>query len=194
MAKFTRKEIREIIGEACTDDIENRIMALHLGVVDPMKDEMAKYKEDAEKLPTVQQALDAEKANSYKEKYEKEHSAFEAYKADVQGKEQKAKIRSAYRNLLKKAGINEKRLDTILKASALDGLEIDEKGDLKNADKLSESIKTEWADFIVKEGVQGANTPTPPENSGNQGGQLSRAAMVAQKHYDSIYGKKGEDK
>ena len=53
MAKFTRAEIRRIIGEACTDEIENNLVALHLGVVDPLKDDVAKYKAEAEKLPGV---------------------------------------------------------------------------------------------------------------------------------------------
>ena len=80
MAKFTRAEIRNILGEACTEEIENRLVALHLGVVDPLKDDLTKYKADAEKLPGVQKELDDLKAagdGGYKEKYEKEHSAFE---------------------------------------------------------------------------------------------------------------------
>ena len=54
MAKFTRAEIRKIIGENCTDEIENQLVALHLGVVDPLKDDVTRYKADAEKLPGVQ--------------------------------------------------------------------------------------------------------------------------------------------
>ena len=50
MAKFTRAEIRNILGDACTEEIENRLVALHLGVVDPLKDDLTKYKADAEKL------------------------------------------------------------------------------------------------------------------------------------------------
>lgn len=44
MAKFTRTEIRAILGEACTDEIENKLVALHLGVIDPLKDDLQKYK------------------------------------------------------------------------------------------------------------------------------------------------------
>ena len=93
MAKFTRAEIRNILGDACTEEIENRLVALHLGVVDPLKDDLTKYKADAEKLPGVQKQLDDLKAagdGGYKEKYEKEHSAFETYKSDVKAKESKA--------------------------------------------------------------------------------------------------------
>ena len=62
MAKFTRAEIRKIIGESCTDEIENQLVALHLGVVDPLKDDVTRYKADAEKLPGVQKELDDLKA------------------------------------------------------------------------------------------------------------------------------------
>ena len=54
MAKFTRADIRRILGDAHTEDIENQLVALHLGVVDPLKDQIAQYKTEAEKLPAVQ--------------------------------------------------------------------------------------------------------------------------------------------
>lgn len=62
MAKFTRAEIRAIIGEACTDEIENKLVALHLGVVDPLKDDLQKYKTEAEKIPGIQRQLDEARA------------------------------------------------------------------------------------------------------------------------------------
>ena len=51
MAKFARSEIRKIIGEACTEEMESSLVALHLGVVDPLKDDLAKYKALADQLP-----------------------------------------------------------------------------------------------------------------------------------------------
>ena len=61
-------------------------MALHLVEVGPFGDELTKYMSDSEKLPGVQKELDDLKAagdGGYKEKYEKEHSAFETYKSDI---------------------------------------------------------------------------------------------------------------
>ena len=43
---------------------------------------------------------------------------------------------------------------------------MDEDGKIKDVEKLKESIKKEWADFIVEEGQQGANTATPPGGNG----------------------------
>ena len=165
---------------------------------DEARAEATSHKADAEKLPAVQKELDDLKAanadDSYKEKYEKEHSDFEAYKAQVLEKETKQKKEVAYRAVLKDAGVSEKRIDSIIKVSAVNDVELDGDGNIKDVDKLIDSVKTEWADFIVKEGSQGADTKTPPPGDGKGEGTPSRAAQVAQKHYEAIYGSKGESK
>ena len=118
MAKFTRAEIRNILGEACTEEIENRLVALHLGVVDPLKDDLTKYKADAEKLPDVQKQLDDLKAagdGGYKEKYEKEHSVFEAFKADITAKESKAAKEKAVRAYFESKNITGANLDLAMR-------------------------------------------------------------------------------
>ena len=130
MAKFTRAEIRNILGEACTEEIENRLVALHLGVVDPLKDDLTKYKTDAEKLPGVQKELDDLKAagdGGYKEKYEKEHSAFEAFKTDITAKESKAALEKAVRAYFKSKNITGANLDLAMRGCGEDmaALELD---------------------------------------------------------------------
>ena len=75
MSKFSRADVRSILGDAHTEEMENRLVALHLGVVDPLKDQLQAYKADAEKLQAVQKELDDLKAQGdggYKEKYEAE--------------------------------------------------------------------------------------------------------------------------
>ena len=143
MAKFTRAEIRNILGDACTEEIENRLVALHLGVVDPLKDDLTKYKADAEKLPSVQKQLDDLKAagdGGYKEKYEKEHSAFEAFKTDITEKESKAAKEKAVRAYFESKNITGANLDLAMRgcgeemaALELDGEKIN---DTKSLDAL----------------------------------------------------------
>ena len=79
----------------------------------------------------------------------------------------------AYRALLKKANISEKRIDTVIKAStaAIDALELDENGAAVGADKLVESIKEEWADFVVYTTTQGAQISRPPWSPYYSGGE-----------------------
>ena len=173
MAKFTRADIRKILGEAHTEEIENQIMALHLGVVDAIKDELSKAKADADKLPGVQAELDKLKSgreddDSYKAKYEKEHAEFEKFKAAQAEKDAKADKTAKYRALLKKAGISEKRLDSVLKVTDMDSVKLDKDGNIEDSEKLLGTIKTEWADFIVKEGTSGADTGNPPGGTGTK--------------------------
>lgn len=180
MAKFTRAEIRKIIGESCTDEIENQLVALHLGVVDPLKDDVTRYKADAEKLPGVQKELDDLKAQGdggYKAKYEAEHKAFEDYKTSVAAEKTTAAKEKALETALKKVGIADKRLQSVARLckgdGLLDKLELDEKGAIKDYDKLETSLKESYGDYIVKTSTQGANTPNPPANGG--GAKLSMA-------------------
>lgn len=180
MEKFTRAEIRKIIGESCTDEIENQLVALHLGVVDPLKDDVTRYKADAEKLPGVQKELDDLKAQGdggYKAKYEAEHKAFGDYKANVDAEKTTAAKEKALETALKKVGIADKRLQSVARLckgdGLLDKLELDEKGAIKDSDKLENSLKESYSDYIVTTSTQGANTANPPANSG--GAKLTMA-------------------
>lgn len=182
MAKFTRAEIRKIIGENCTDEIENQLVALHLGVVDPLKDDVTRYKADAEKLPSVQKELDDLKAQGdggYKAKYEAEHKAFWDYKANVDAEKTTAAKEKALETALKKVGIADKRLQSVVRLckgdGLLDKLQLDEKGTIKDSDKLETSLKESYSDYIVTTSTQGANTPNPP--AGNGGGGITAEAF-----------------
>lgn len=167
---LTRKFLSALgIEEAKIDEI----ISAHADTVNALKEQRDGYKADADKLPAVQQALDDLKASQngedpYKEKYEKKVREFDEYKKGVEEKELKRSKSTAYKQVLKE--LKASHIDSILKASQseLDKIEIDENGKIKDVDKLKESIKKEWADFIVAEGQQGANTATPPANEGSK--------------------------
>lgn len=182
MAKFTRAEIRKIIGESCTDEIENQIVALHLGVVDPLKDDITRYKADAEKLESVQKELDGLKSkgdDGYKAKYESEHQAFEDYKTSVAAEKTTAAKEKALETALKKIGIADKRIATVAKMAKADGfldsLELDENGAAKDAAKFETSLKDGYGEFVVTTSTQGANTPNPPAGNGGSGSITAEA-------------------
>ena len=98
--------------------------------------------------------------SEYKAQYEAVKKELESMKA-AQARQQKE---AAYRALLEKAGISEKRIATVVKASAaeIDALELDSGGGVVGADKLMDSIKSEWADFIPVTYTEGAPTANPP--------------------------------
>lgn len=179
-----------------------QIIDAHAESTDALKADRDKYKSDAERLPQVQKLYDDLKKqvedsddDSYKEKYEEEHKAFEKYKADVDAKELNAKKVSAYKALLKKAGIKDKIIDLIVKGTSMDSVELDDNGEIKESDTKVEDIKKEYADYIVKTREEGEDPEKPPAGDGGDGGaNLSRAAQIAQKHNERLYGVKGEDK
>lgn len=149
----------------------DEIITMHTDTVDGLKADIAKYKADAEALPDVQKQLEkaqadleAGKKDSYKVKYEALKEEFEGYKTEQTKKESHTAKEKAYRALLQEAGISEKRIESVLKVSDVDSVELDDKGAIKGADKLTESIKSEWADFITTTETRGANTANPPAN------------------------------
>ena len=181
-----------------------QIIEEHAETVNALKQQRDQYKVDAEKLPGVQKELDeykeaAEKdgENPYKAKYEETQQKFDDYKAEVTARETKAKKTAAYRKLLKDAKVSEKRLDSILKLSPVDDIELDDKGEIKDAENIKKKIEEEWSDFIVTEETRGAESNNPPGGSGGRqgasGGSKSRAAMIQQQYQNSLYGSK-EDK
>lgn len=146
----------------------DQIIEAHTETVDGFKDKLNDYKDKAEKYDGIKKELDDLKDgdNDWQKKYEKEHSDFEAYKTDITAKETKRTKEHAYRELLRGAGVSEKRLDAILKVTNLDSVELDKDGKIKDADKHTETVKTEWADFVETTSTQGADTATPPTNNG----------------------------
>ena len=180
-----------------------QIIEAHTETVDALKkerdtarEEADQYKADAEKLPSVQQELDglknAQTNNPYKEQYEKEHAAFEEYKKGVEAKETAAKQESAYRKLLKDAGVSEGITDLIIKGDPLE-IEFDDKGEIKDAATLTNGLKTKWAKYVVEEHREGLQTHNDPAGGvGNNGGEgakgMSRAAQIAANYARDRYG------
>ncbi len=101
-------------------------------------------------------------AERWKTKYEGIKQEFSDYKKAEQAKATRAQKTDAYRSLLKEIGVNDKRIDAIIKVTDLDGMEMDADGKLKDAADLKKSAKAEWSDFIVTTHTQGAQTATPP--------------------------------
>ena len=172
---LTRKWLSALGIEA---DKVDEIIQNHTEVTDALKSERDQYKADAEKLPGVQAELDAMKKASeaqekdpWKVKYEAIKEEFDQYKTEIQTKETKAAKETAYRALLAKAGIPDKRLDAVLKVSDVDSITLDKDGNIEDSDNLLKGIKDEWSDFIPTKSVEGAKTPTPPAS---KGGVLSR--------------------
>lgn len=161
----------------------DEVIAAHTDTVNALKDqidtakaEAEKYKAEAAKGQTAQKELDELKkqveADAEKRKgkdYDALKKEFDEYKLEQERMAVRGQKESAYRKLLKDAGIPEKHHDKIIKYSDVDGVELDEKGAITTAKDLMREIKTEWADHIETTNAQGAQTPTPPTNGGGKG-------------------------
>lgn len=154
------------------DKIE-QIIEAHTDTVTALKEARDSYKADAEKLKSVEKELAEAKeqlkdagTDEYKEKYDKVKADFDKFKADTAAKESRTKKEDAYKAILKDANIPEKHFAKIIKYSDIDGLELDDKGELSNKSELLKSIKEEWGDHIEQTGTQGANVQNPPANGG----------------------------
>lgn len=171
------------------DDKVDEIISAHTETVNALKEQRDNYKEDAEKLADVEQKLNDANAtidtmkqaqsgeDKWKVKYDALKEEFDTFKSDQQAKETQAQKESVMTELLKEIGISEKRIKSVLKVTDLSAIEVED-GNIKDADTLKESLKTEWADFIVTEGSEGAKTPTPPTGTG---GNTFEEMTVAEK-------------
>ena len=174
---ITRKLLK---GMGLTDEQQDTIIEAHTDTVNSLKADVERYKADADKLPAVQKELDEIKGkgnDGYKEKYEAEHKAFETYKKTVDAEKTTAAKEKAVEAVLKKIGVSEKRLQSVAKLAKADGLldalELDENGAVKDADKLEKSLKDGYSEYITTTSTKGADTATPPANSG--GAKLTMA-------------------
>ena len=159
----------------------DEIINAHAETVDALKGERDTYKDKAEKFDAEhdkvtkleKQVKDLEDSNkdSYKVKYEAIKEEFADYKKGIESEKSKAEKTNAFKALLKEIGISEKRIDSVAKISDIDGIKLDKDGKIEGVDELKKSLSEEWADFIEKNGTQGAKTATPPAG-GNGGGAV----------------------
>ena len=150
------------------DEKIDQIIEEHTESTDALKQQRDEYKAKAEAKATAStepKPKDPEPGDGYKAKYDAEKKAFEDYKANIAAEKAEADKRAKYRELIVKAGVDSKRVDSVLKVSDLSEIKVKD-GAIEGADDLVESIKEDWADFIPTTQKVGANAPNPPKNDG----------------------------
>lgn len=171
---LTKAQVREILSAAGVDaehmkDAVDKIIDGHLASVDALREDVSKYKTEAEQLGGVQKELDElkkldgagwkAKAEGWEKKYNDLVSANTA-------KETKAAKESAARAYYESKGITGKSLDIAMRGSGaeIEALELD--GDkIKDTTALDTLVKGDFADLVSATTTKGANTATPPANS-----------------------------
>lgn len=169
---LTRKFLSALGIEA---DKIDEIIGAHTDTIEGLKDELAKVKADAAKLPEVQKELDDLKAkpdDGWKDKYDAARKELADYKDSVAKEKALAAKKAAYQELCKDAGLSENGIAKAVKYADFDSVELDDAGKIKDGKSLIKSIREEWPEHIVKDSTSGARTATPP--GGGSAGLKSR--------------------
>lgn len=177
---LTRKLLK---GMGLTDEQVESVIEAHTDVVDGLKDELAASKKSVARLAEVEKELDDLKANGdggYKEKYEREHTDFEAYKTEIAGKEVQAQKTNVFRKLLEKANISKAHIETLIDTKTaeklINELEIKD-GKAVDEDKVSKAISDTWGGYIEHTENKPTGAANPPSNTG--GGTKTVSEIMA---------------
>ena len=170
---LSKAKVREILSAAGVDSEHmstavDAIIDGNVASIEALREDVAKYKADAEKLEAVQKELDELKANKgddYKAKYEAEKKAFADYKADQTAKETKTAKEKAARAYLEGKSITGDNLDIAMMAVSglIDGLDLDGEN-IKDTKSLDDLVSGKLARLVVTQKEKGANPANPQQN------------------------------
>ncbi len=170
---LTRKMLKALDIEG---DKADQIIEAHTDTVDGLKEQLATYKADAEKLPVVQKELDearealtTAKDDGWKDKHDKVKKEFDDYKAGITAKEAKAAKEAAARAYFESKNITGKALDIAMRGSGaeIEALELGEDGKIKDAKALDALVAGDYAGLVSQTKTEGAKTATPPAGAGS---------------------------
>ena len=177
---LTRKMLKAM---GIDDEKIDQIIEAHTEVTDALKTENEGLKKKAADYDTVKKELDGLKANptdDWKEKHDKVKKEFDDYKNGIDAEKTLSNKKKAYSDLLEDIGLKNavvKEL-ALLKAN-FDEIELDGEK-IKNSDKLTETLKSTYADYVEESGTDGADVNTPPGNNNPVDlGTLDMASYIA---------------
>lgn len=151
---LTRKLLK---GMGLSDEQVDTIIEAHTDTTDGLKADLAKYKADAEKLPTIQRELDELKASGndgWKEKHDSVKKEFDEYKQAQTEKESKAAKEKAARAYFESKNIEGSNLNIAMRSSSaeISALELDGEK-IKDSASLDALISGDLAGLVSKPGT-----------------------------------------
>lgn len=157
-----------------------------------LKEQASEAREQADKVQDLQRKLEEAEAKipteDWQAKYRESVKELEDFKAQVERDKAEAEKKGLYRALLREAGIDEKRIDAIVKVTDMGSIAVAD-GEIAERDALKESVAKEWAAFIPQKGERGADVDTPPQTQqGASGADPATVQRLAERH-ERLYGK-----
>lgn len=150
-------------------DQREQIMEAHQGVLESIKAERDELRDQAAKVPSLEKEVEdlkaAQPTEDWEAKYEELKSEYDGYKDKVASERAEAEKASLYRSLLRESGVDERRIDAIMKVTDLASISVSE-GAIADAETVKTAIQSEWGDFIAHTNTEGAKVETPPTTTG----------------------------
>lgn len=153
------------------DEKIDEIITAHSETVNALKEQRDEAKARAEKLESVEKEFNEYKVthtdgeNPFEDKYNKLKSEFDEFKKQKEAEDDARAKKSAYDELIKGIGFNDKLAKLISDKADLSDIKIVD-GKIDGADKIIESLKNDYPEFIETDSKQGAITPNPHSNKG----------------------------
>lgn len=170
--KVVRKHVNDE-GSIPADSIPNLVQSIQKAVGEGFVT-IERYNAKKQQAEELQTKLD--ESEGLQGKYDKLKTEYDAYKNEQETKEVRSQKQEAYKELLKKAGIPEKRFAVILKTVDLDELKIAD-GKFSDEANIEKSIKEEWSDFIVTTKETGVSSANPPASTGSKSTRTKEEIM-----------------
>ncbi len=186
---FTRKMMAAMgIDE---DKIEQLIEA-HAEVVDALKRQRDDSKAEAAKVPELEEQIKRLEAERPKEdmqaKYDDLQKRFDEYKAEVASDKAASEKAALYRDVLRGAGIEEKRIDAIMRVTDLSDVGVTD-GRLDDAEGLKAKAAEEWAAFIPQASSRPADVANPPASSDDGASPNAEVVARLKERHERKFGK-----
>lgn len=159
-----RKDLRAILEDE-TVDVSGKMKKI-LDMLHTETDALQNQLDDA-KAATAKAEKERDAAANGKTIAEK---ALTDYKAQQTQRDAHAAKEAKFRELLKSAGVLDKYADRVVRLSGedIDKLELDDKGNVKDAKKHADSLKADWSDFVGTTTTTGAKVDNPLTNTGSK--------------------------
>ena len=170
---MTRKALKAM---GMTEEQVDSIIEMHTESMNVLREQINTLKADADKVPSLEKKLkEMESGEDYKAMYEAEKTAHDKTKSEHAAKETAATNERLFRAELTKVGITGKRADQIVKLTDMAAFKV-KNGEYEDAAAVEKHIRDEYSEFVPATKTEGANVPTPPNNSG---GKMTRDQIAA---------------